>query len=229
MHAFQGNYSITQAWKNQRNSETKFCSCTERDIEERRGFVLSFTVERDPNVNNISTDAYTVHVESHRILTVTTFSEATVTKWLKQVLKFTKSTILVGVAAEVDNTRRWLRKKDPPYDMLCLTIGCHCFIYEYFDDKPAGLLVSFLANPRVFAVAATWLISAGSSRRTTTSRFGTPSTSTIWRSGGWGGTTWISAATAKTGLRRPCWERKWTWLGQRRSSFGTGSMSLFGA
>ncbi|ONI12817.1 hypothetical protein PRUPE_4G184900 [Prunus persica] len=36
--------------------------------------------------------------------------------------------------------------------MLCITIGCHCLIYEYFDDKPAGLLVSFLANPRVFAV-----------------------------------------------------------------------------
>ncbi|XP_008226778.1 PREDICTED: uncharacterized protein LOC103326337 [Prunus mume] len=114
--------------------------------------VLDITVERDPDVNDIGTDAYTVHVESHRILTVATFSEATVTKWLKQVFKFTKSTILVGVAAEVDNTRGWLRKKDPPYDMLCLTIGCHCLIYQYFDDKPAGLLVSFLANPRVFAV-----------------------------------------------------------------------------
>ncbi|KAI5333265.1 hypothetical protein L3X38_023395 [Prunus dulcis] len=87
--------------------------------------VLDITVERDPDINDIGTDAYTIHVESHRILTV---------------------------AAEVDNTRGWLRKKDPPYDMLCLTIGCHCLIYEYFDDKPAGLLVSFLANPRVFTV-----------------------------------------------------------------------------
>ncbi|PQQ11911.1 uncharacterized protein Pyn_32940 [Prunus yedoensis var. nudiflora] len=150
--------------------------------------VLYITVERDPNVNDIGTDAYTVHVESHRILTVATFSEATVTKWLKQV-----------------------------------AIGCHCLMYKYFDDKPAGLLFSFLANPRVFAVGCDManLCRKLKADHSIEIRKAVDVNDLAVRG--------LGRDDLDLGWRRPCWERKWTWLGTRRSSFGTGSMSLFGA
>ncbi|CAL9017270.1 unnamed protein product [Prunus brigantina] len=118
--------------------------------------VLQITVERDYTIEDSRTDAYTVHVESHRILTVFTRSDLIATKWLKQALKssLTKTTVLVGVSAETDYPWGYRHNEDVPYDILCLNIGSQSLIYgfPYDRDKPARFLLSFFQDPRVFAI-----------------------------------------------------------------------------
>ncbi|KAI5333266.1 hypothetical protein L3X38_023396 [Prunus dulcis] len=118
--------------------------------------VLRITVERDYTIEDSRTDAYTVHVESHRILTVFTCSDLIATKWLKQALKssLTKTTVLVGVSAETDYPWGYRRNEDVPYDILCLNIGSQSLIYgfPYDRDKPARFLLSFFQDPRVFPI-----------------------------------------------------------------------------
>ena len=120
--------------------------------------VLEITVERDYTIEDPKTDAYTVRVDTQRILTVVTHSESIVTKWLKDALKSSiKSAVLVGITAETENRWCWHEKdrhKEYPYDFLCLNIGAQSLVYETWETYFRGRhsLVSFLENPRVFVI-----------------------------------------------------------------------------
>ncbi|OIW00484.1 hypothetical protein TanjilG_05834 [Lupinus angustifolius] len=111
-------------------------------------------------------NAYTLHADDHRILTVTTNSLQTLSKWLTDLLKSTAKTnhhpILVGVSAEreiVEYTKRGV--DDQPFDILTLCVGSQCLIYHldsrdhpYIprDFRPIKPLRAFFENPSVVAV-----------------------------------------------------------------------------
>ncbi|CAL8172228.1 unnamed protein product [Prunus armeniaca] len=108
--------------------------------------VLEITVERDYTIVDPKTDAYTVHVDTQRILTIVTHSESIVTKWLKSSIK---SAVLVGITAETEEMWRWHEKdrhKEYPYDFLCLNIGAQSLVYDTWETYFRGRhsLVSFL-------------------------------------------------------------------------------------
>ncbi|XP_007051231.2 PREDICTED: uncharacterized protein LOC18613773 [Theobroma cacao] len=108
-------------------------------------------------------DAYNVHVEDHRILTIVTYCEVTAGKWIKDSKKAYNSkslpnTVIVGLSVERhldDYSRYGLR--DTPYQLLHLCIGSHCLIYHLPDrydyrDAPVKFLNSFLSDPKVVVV-----------------------------------------------------------------------------
>ncbi|KAE9610215.1 hypothetical protein Lal_00006188 [Lupinus albus] len=119
-----------------------------------------------PLDNNSRYYAYTLHVDDHRILTVSTNSLQTLSKWLTDLLKSTAKTnhhpIVVGISAEceiVEYTKRGIN--DQPFDILTLCVGSQCLIYhldsrdnpyESRDLRPNKPLRAFFDNPNVVAV-----------------------------------------------------------------------------
>ncbi|KAK8509761.1 hypothetical protein V6N13_093610 [Hibiscus sabdariffa] len=109
-------------------------------------------------------DCYTVHVESHRILTIVTCCELTAAKWLKDAKKNNnmsslRNTLVVGFSVERrsdDFTRHGL--SDTPYELLYLCIGSHCLVYQlddpagYFNYRPSKFLNPFFDDPKVVVV-----------------------------------------------------------------------------
>ncbi|KAE8723428.1 hypothetical protein F3Y22_tig00012385pilonHSYRG00007 [Hibiscus syriacus] len=107
-------------------------------------------------------DAYTVKVGSdHRILTIVTSSELTVTKWLKQAIKIRNNSCLpnklvVGFSIELKpEYKHYFRVRHTCYyGLIILCIGAHCLIYLLYHpgDLRPKFLISFLENPRVVVV-----------------------------------------------------------------------------
>ncbi|CAB4307950.1 unnamed protein product [Prunus armeniaca] len=187
--------------------------------------VLQITVERDYTIEDTRTDAYTVHVESHRILTVFTSSDLIATKWLKQALKssLTKTTVLVGVSAETDYSWGYRRNEDVPYDILCLNIGSQSLIYgfPYDRDKPARFLLSFFQDPRVFAIGHG--MAELSRKLKLHHRIQTRNAVDVSNLAvkGLKRDNLDLGSSAWSGSRRPCSGSEWTCLGLRRRSNGT--------
>lgn len=121
--------------------------------------VLDISIEAMDNSSDNSQShryqAYTVHVDDHRILTVVTFSDQILSKWLNDLLKATKNSnnnhpLLVAVSAECES-KRGLR--DGPYDILILCVASHCIMYHLPEGEAAPKsLRAFFENRRVVAV-----------------------------------------------------------------------------
>lgn len=128
-------------------------------------------VERDIGPKSYSKrsvhDLYTVHVDSKRILTVSTHDDGIATKWLNEVLRSTASntkplnpngtfksdSIFVGLVADSEN--EWNGPgclRDYPYELLTLCVGSHCLMYHLpfpQHNETPKLVKAFFQNPRV--------------------------------------------------------------------------------
>ncbi|XWS36060.1 hypothetical protein CRYUN_Cryun20dG0050900 [Craigia yunnanensis] len=108
-------------------------------------------------------EAYNIQVENHRILTIVTYCEVTVTKWIKDAKKSYNSkslskTVIVGLSVEreYDEYSRY-GLRDTPFQLLHLCIGSHCLLYHLanpydYDYFPNKFLNSFLSDPKVVVV-----------------------------------------------------------------------------
>ncbi|KAJ1403634.1 Ribonuclease H-like superfamily [Sesbania bispinosa] len=123
--------------------------------------VLDITIEAmddNPSYNTYRYNTYTVHADDHRILTVVTFSDQILSKWLQDLVKSTKNnrdSLLVAVTAEcrsIEYTKRGLM--NCPYDIITLCVASHCIIYHLPEERNATpkSLCDFFDNPRVVAV-----------------------------------------------------------------------------
>ncbi|KAK9280924.1 hypothetical protein L1049_003815 [Liquidambar formosana] len=113
---------------------------------------------------NYSYDDYTVYVEDHRILTITTDCMWTTSKWIKDVLKSHRTkpgTVLVGLCVDREHlnfTKGGFR--DSPYQLLQLCIGSQCLLYHFpdpYDYETLKFLNDFFSDPRVVAMGVDML------------------------------------------------------------------------
>ncbi|KAL3573140.1 hypothetical protein D5086_027044 [Populus alba] len=109
-------------------------------------------------------NGYNVHVENHRILTVISGCDLTVSKWIKHVSKTnndsasssSKKSLIVGVSTDKQCISGSKSSENySPYNILQLCVGSHCLIYHlphpecYYTCKS---LRDFFSNPKVIAV-----------------------------------------------------------------------------
>lgn len=114
---------------------------------------------------NYSHEDYTVHVGTHRILTVTTRCYYTATKWITEVQKFYRNKsgpLLVGLHPSTNTLNPTYYRENTttnpkkiPYDLLTLCIGSNCLLYHLpnpYDYNTPNAFLDFFANPNVIVV-----------------------------------------------------------------------------
>jgi hypothetical protein len=109
-------------------------------------------------------NGYTIHVENHRILTVISGCDLTVSKWIKHVSKTnndsasssSKKSLIVGVSTDKQYISGSKGSENYcPYNILPRCVGSHCLIYHLPHPEcyhTCKSLRDFFSNPKVIAV-----------------------------------------------------------------------------
>lgn len=117
---------------------------------------MEITVETIKEISDQWCDAFTVYIESNRILTISTTCDSTASKWLRDLQKSYRTkrkTLVVGLCADRNPIYSYI--KDPQYDLIQLSVGSHCLLYHlpsHMDEVSVKFLSDFFSDPNVVAV-----------------------------------------------------------------------------